>query len=127
MHKELTLSHLLVYIILLSVVPYSDDTSNINESEHGGAPTPQMSLLSSWNDLSKKDKKDGHNPFELKSLKRREQSGRNTADVSPSPIKGEDVFFVNDLNCDLFAACLDLHVVNSRKLGMQGDQLLSLP
>ena len=89
-----------ICVYTLSVVPYSDDASSITESESGAAPTPQMSML------SKKDKKDGHSPFELKSLKKRGQAGRNTADTSPSPIKGENVL-VNDLNCDLFAAWLD--------------------
>ena len=83
---------MLVHVYTLSVVPYSDDTSSINESEPGGAPTPQVSILS-WSDSSKTDQKDGHSPFELKSLKRRQQAGRNTADASPSPIKGENVFY----------------------------------
>ena len=89
MHKELTFVPLVC--MYLSVVPYSDDTSSIDESEPGGAPTPQISILS-WSDSSKKDQKDDHSPFEVKSLKRRGQARRNSADATPLPKQGEDGF-----------------------------------
>lgn len=80
--------------MLLFVVPYCDDTSSNNESEPEGAPITQISILS-LSDSSKKDQEDRHNPFELKSLKRRGQAGRNKVDAPPSPVKGEGGWFLS--------------------------------
>ena len=73
-------------LLLISVVPYSDDTPNVNESEPESAP------LSKRTTLSRSIHVDGHSPFELKSLKRREKFGRETTDTFHSPVNGENGF-----------------------------------